>query len=138
MSTSPLSGSSFVLVQQRLAQQSQATYGNPLPQGSDGFDMSSALQPSGSFPPGPAAMGGTAAGADASPSSQAGSVSRQGISVMSYLLGLQPDAGPGSADNAQAPGNALIASNATNAAAASKYRATSEGASSVVSSTMVC
>jgi hypothetical protein len=138
MSISPLSGSSFLLAQQRLAQQSQVTYGNPLPEGSDGFDMSSTVQPRDASPPDPAATGGTAAAAGASSFSQAGSVSQQISNVRSYLLGLRSDTSPGSADNGGAAGNGLIISNATNAAASSAYKAMSDSASSLVSSTMIC
>jgi hypothetical protein len=147
MSISSLSESSSVLAQQRLVQQSQATYSNPLAQGGDGFDMSSTVQPPGSSPPGPAATGDTATGAGASSFTQAGSVSQQLTKLRSYLLGLQSDTSPGSADNAalvgtasivSPAGTATIVSNATSAAAASKYMTMSQSASRVVSSTMIC
>jgi hypothetical protein len=138
MSISSLSESSFVLAQQRLVQQSQATYSNPLAQGGDGFDMSSTVQPPGSSPPGPAATGDTATGAGTSSFSQAGSVFQQLINLRSYLLELQSDTGPGSAENAAPAGTASIVSNTTNVTAASNYRTMSESPSSVVSSTMIC
>jgi hypothetical protein len=138
MLISSLSESSSVLAQQRLVQQSQAASSNLLLPGGDGLDLSSTVQPPGSSPPGPAATGGTAAGAGVSSFGQAGSVSQQLTNVRSYLLGLQSDTGPGSADNAGASGTNLIVSSATNTAASSKYKTMSESPSNIVSNTMIC
>src|SRR3984957_2935876 len=142
MSISSPAGSSGVLPQQQFAPHSHATRNNPSPQGGNGLDMVSTVQPPTSLPPVSAptatAASATATGIGTPAASQSDAGSQQVTNLGSFLLSLQPDTIPGPAGAAATPGTPSTVTNATSAAAASQYMAASASTSNTASSTMIC
>jgi hypothetical protein len=142
MSISSPAGSSGVLPQQQFAPQSHATRNNSSPQGGNGFNMVSTVQPPASPTPVSAttatAASATAMGIGTPSAGQSDAISQQLTSLGSYLLSLQPDTMPGTAGAAATPDTPSTVTNATSAAAASQYMAASTSTSSIASSTMIC
>jgi hypothetical protein len=136
MSISSSAGSSGVLAQQQFAPQSQETHTKTSSPGGDAFNILSAVQPAGSTPP--ASTSATTTGFGAPSGGQADPVSQQLTNLQSYLLGLQPDVIPGTANSAATSGTPSGLTDAANAAAAYQYTIGTGSASNTVSSAMIC